>query len=175
MGLRTSAEVQRYRGAVQYRASSGTGRSGVSARFWQGFGHRTGPKGSGTAVGFIWADSRGLATILDPFRAILVILGPTPYLRLQHLSCLNSRHLSCLSSRHLSCLNSRHLSCLNRRHLSCLNRGHPGWLFQPWNSRNSGLELAEFCVMIWCQDSPVEPPQPRAVARMTAVQQTPSN
>ena len=121
MGLRTSAEVQRYRGAVQYRASSGTGRSGVSARFWQGFGHRTGPKGSGTAVGFIWADSRGLATILDPFRAILVILGPTPYLRLQHLSCLNSRHLSCLSSRHLSCLNSRHLSCLNRRHLSCLN------------------------------------------------------
>jgi len=27
----------------------------------------------------------------------LVILGPTPYLRLQHLSCLNSWHLSCLS------------------------------------------------------------------------------
>ena len=122
MGLRTAAEVQRYGGAVQYRASSGTGRSGVSARFWQGFGHRTGPKGSGTAVGFIWADSWVLATILDPFRIILVILGPTPYLRLQHLSCLNSRHLSCLSSRHLSCLNSRHLSCLNRRHLSCLNR-----------------------------------------------------
>ena len=36
-------------------------------------------------------------------------------------------------------------------------------------------ELAEFCVIIWCQDSPVEPPQPRAVASMTAVQQTPSN
>ena len=126
MGLRTSAEVQRYRGAVQYRASSGTGRSRVSARLWQGFGHRTGPKGFGTAVGFTWADSRGLATLLDPFRAILVILGPTPYLRLQHLSCLNSRHLSCLSSRHLSCLNSRHLSCLNRRHLSCLNRRHLG-------------------------------------------------
>ena len=80
MGLRTAAEVQRYGGAVQYRASSGTGRTGVSARFWQGFGHRTGPKGSGTAVGFIWTYSRGLATILDPFRAILVILGPTPCL-----------------------------------------------------------------------------------------------
>ena len=93
----------------------------VSALFWQVFGRGTGPKRSEMAVGFIWVDSRGLATILDPFRPILVILGPTPYLRLQHLSCLNSRHLSCLSSRHLSCLNSRHLSCLNRRHLSCLN------------------------------------------------------
>merc|ERR1711966_359891 len=54
----------------------------------------------------------------------LLLGGPTPCPRLQHLSCLNSRHLSCLSSRHLSCLNSRHLSCLNRRHLSCLNRRH---------------------------------------------------
>ena len=56
----------------------------------------------------------------------LLLRSPTPYLRLQHLSCLNSRHLSCLSSRHLSCLNSRHLSCLNRRHLSCLNRRRDG-------------------------------------------------
>ena len=41
MGLRTSAEVQRYGGAVPYRASSGTGRCRVSARLWQGFGHRS--------------------------------------------------------------------------------------------------------------------------------------
>ena len=82
---------------------------------------RTCPEGLGTAVRCLWADSQNLATIPDPFRAISVILGPTPYLRLQHLPCLNSRHLSCLSSRHLSCLNSRHLSCLNRRHLSCPN------------------------------------------------------
>ena len=33
MGLRTSAEVQRYRGAVQYRASLGAGRSGGSATY----------------------------------------------------------------------------------------------------------------------------------------------
>ena len=55
--------------------------------------------------------------------------GPDPHLRLQHLSCLNSRHLSCLSSRHLSCLNSRHLSCLNRRHLACLSSRLLG---RPW-------------------------------------------
>ena len=52
------------------------------------------PKGSGTTVGFMWANSQGLATILDPFQIILVILGWFPYLRLQHLSCLNSKHLS---------------------------------------------------------------------------------
>ena len=33
MGLRTSAEVQRYRGALQYRASLGAGRSGGSATY----------------------------------------------------------------------------------------------------------------------------------------------
>ena len=60
----------------------------------------------------------------------------------------------CLSSSHLSCLSSRHLSCLNRRHLSCLNRRHPGWLFQPWNSWSSGLELVKCCAMKKCQDSP---------------------
>ena len=41
------------------------------------FGRGTDPRGSGTAVGFIWDASRGLATILDPFRGIWVILGPS--------------------------------------------------------------------------------------------------
>ena len=116
----------------------------VSALFWQVFGHGTGRKRFGTAVGFIWVDSRGLATFLDPFRAILVILGPTPYLRRQQSEllgqdrlllfqqrgsvllkqdrCLLLRKHKCLSSSHLACLNSRHLSCLSRRHLSCLKR-----------------------------------------------------
>ena len=47
------------------------------------FGRGTGPKGSKTAIGFIWADSWDLATILDPLQAIFVILGPTPHLRRQ--------------------------------------------------------------------------------------------
>ena len=54
----------------------GTGRSGVSGLFWQVWDRGTGPKRLGTAVGFMWVDSRGLATILDPFRTIFVHLGP---------------------------------------------------------------------------------------------------
>ena len=54
----------------------GTGQSSVSALFWQVFGRGTGPKRFEMAVGFIWVDSRGLATILDPFRGILSDLGP---------------------------------------------------------------------------------------------------
>ena len=38
--------------------------------FWRVSGRGTGAKGSGTAVGFMWADSWILATILDPFRPI---------------------------------------------------------------------------------------------------------
>ena len=54
----------------------GTSRSGFWALFWQVLGRGTCRKRSGTAVGFIWVDSRGLATILDPFRAIFADLGP---------------------------------------------------------------------------------------------------
>ena len=131
MGLRTSAEVQRYRGAVQYRASSGTGRSGVSARFWQGFGHRTGPKGSGTAVGFIWADSRGLATILDPFRAILVILGPTPYLKLQQCELLEEDRSLLVEQRR--CLVSTEDICP----VSIVPPAAPGCCRLPWTKKLS--------------------------------------
>ena len=44
-------------------------------------------------VGFILADSCVLATILDPFRAIFVILGPTPYLRRQQSELLGQDRL----------------------------------------------------------------------------------
>ena len=40
------------------------------------FGRGTGPKRLEMAVGFIWVDSRGLATILDPFRTIFRDLAP---------------------------------------------------------------------------------------------------
>ena len=56
--------------------------------FRQVLGRGTNPKGSGMAMGFIWADCRGLATILDPFRAIGVILRPTPDLGLQQCELL---------------------------------------------------------------------------------------
>ena len=55
---------------------------------WDFLGRGTGPKRFGTTVGFVWVDSQDLATILDPFRAILVILGPTPYLRRQQFELL---------------------------------------------------------------------------------------
>ena len=54
----------------------GTGQSSVSALFEQVFARRTGPKRSEMAVGFIWVDSRGLATVLAAFRAIFANLGP---------------------------------------------------------------------------------------------------
>merc|ERR1711966_410562 len=71
-------------------------------------------------TGILVSQDLGLAWL---WTSPLLLGSPTPYLRLQHLSCLSSRHLSCLSSRHLSCL-SRHLSCLKSTHLSCLNRRH---------------------------------------------------
>ena len=114
------------------------------------FGLRSGPDGSGQAVGFIWSLFRAKRSILDPFRAIFDDLGPNRHCgqdwtsrirpgtvpwsgldlsqRLRNgqpgldLGFLLLRQDRCLSSSHLSCLHSRHLSCLNRRHLSCLNK-----------------------------------------------------
>ena len=40
------------------------------------FGLRSGPDGSGQAVGFIWSLFRAKRSILDPFRAIFDDLGP---------------------------------------------------------------------------------------------------
>ena len=42
------------------------------------FGLRSGPDGSGHAVGFIWFLFRGKPSILDPFRAKLDFFGPDP-------------------------------------------------------------------------------------------------
>ena len=50
-------------------------------------GRGTGPRGEKMAGGSQGTDSQDLATILDPFRVIFAdfgILGPAPYLRLQH-------------------------------------------------------------------------------------------
>ena len=88
----------------------GTGKSTVSAIFSQVFGRGTGPKRSEMAVGFIWVDSRGLATVLDPFRAIFADLGRTAYLGLEHCDiwtvetsetstlCVETRQMSVLAA-----------------------------------------------------------------------------
>ena len=110
----SSAFETRYRPPGELQRSSG-----LLAFLWRSFACGIGPKCSGMAVELIRANSRGQATILDPFTAILVILGPTPYLRLQHLSCVNSRHLSCLSNRHLACLSNTCLSAPDCTHI-CL-------------------------------------------------------
>ena len=72
--------------------------------------------------------------------------SPARHLRLQNLSCLNSRHLSCLNSRHLSCLSSSHLSCRNSRHLSCLNRRHLSCL----NRRRASCGPPAGCCYVFC-------------------------
>ena len=81
--------------------------------FCRVFGRGTGPKGSGTAVGFIWADSWVLATILDPFRAISGILGPTPYLRLEQSELLGEDRSLLLQ------LNRGDVVCCNRAEVLC--------------------------------------------------------
>ena len=44
--------------------------------FWRFFGRGTGPRGEKMAGRSLGTDSQDLATILDPFRAIFVDLGP---------------------------------------------------------------------------------------------------
>ena len=63
------------------------------------------------AVGFIWVDSRGLATILDPFRTILDDLGPdglsetsTSVLSQQQASVLSQQQTCVLSQQQTSFL-----------------------------------------------------------------------
>ena len=56
-------------------------------------GRGTGPKGEEMAGRSLGTDSQGLATILDPFRAIFVDLGPDRlYLRLAQLRLLRLEH-----------------------------------------------------------------------------------
>ena len=52
------------------------GRSGLLGLFWEVLGRGTGPRGEEMAGRSRGTDSRDLATILDPFRAIFVDLGP---------------------------------------------------------------------------------------------------
>ena len=42
------------------------------------FGLRSGPDGSGQAVGFIWSLFRAKPSILDPFRTKFDVFGPDP-------------------------------------------------------------------------------------------------
>ena len=115
------------------RGTGGTASNAVHGRprFWRwGSSQRLGNGPAMLTGGFSGTDDYS-----EPFRTIVVILGPTPYLR-RTKPCLKSRHLSCLNSRHLSCLSSRHLSCLNSRHLSCLNRRHLAALGASWGDEN---------------------------------------
>ena len=75
------------------------------------FGRGTDPKRLEMAVGFIWVNSRGLATILDPFRTILDDLGPdglsetsTSVLSQQLTSVLSQQQTSALSQQQTSVL-----------------------------------------------------------------------
>ena len=77
------------------------------------------------------------------------------------ISAVETGQMSAAETGQMSAVETGQMSAVEVRQMStietALNRGHPGWLFQPWNSRNSGLELAEFRISIWCRDSPVEP------------------
>ena len=46
--------------------------------FWGVLGLRSGPNGSGQAVGFIWSLFRAKPSILDPFRIKFGVFGPDP-------------------------------------------------------------------------------------------------
>ena len=71
------------------------------ARFWCG----TGPKGLGAAVRSIWVDSRGLATILDPFQTIFADLGPD-----RQTSAVETGQMSVLSQQQTSVLSQQKTS-----------------------------------------------------------------
>ena len=83
------------------------------------------------AVGFTGANFQAEPSILDPFRARFDVLGPTPYLRLKHLSCRSSRHLSCLSSLNITMFKSQKIGP-ERNHQTWPEMG-PEWSPGPEN------------------------------------------
>ena len=62
-----------------YETGSG-GRFPYKVSFWDVFGFRSGPDGSGHAVEFIWSLFRAKPSILDLFRAKFDVFGPEPTL-----------------------------------------------------------------------------------------------
>ena len=99
------------------------------AIFWGVLGRGTGRKRSGTPVGFIWVDSRGLATILDTFRAIFVHLGPdrlsetsTSVLSQQQTSVLSQQQTSVLSQQQTSVLSQQQISVLSSQKTTILSQ-----------------------------------------------------
>ena len=77
------------------RAAARTVDFGVSGHFGGVLGRGTGRKRFGSTVGFMWADSQYLATILDPFRTIFANLGP---------DCVSETRTLCLLLRQDRCL-----------------------------------------------------------------------
>ena len=95
-----------------------------------GFGRGTGPKGSLTAVAFIWADSWVLATIMDPFGASLLILGPTPYPRLQQCellevdrSSVETRQMSSVEAGQIYSAKTGQISSVETGQICCVETG----------------------------------------------------
>ena len=66
IGVRKAAEVRWVR----------RGPFSLKFRFLNVFGLRSGPDGSGQAVGFIWSLFRAKPSILDPFRTKFDVFGP---------------------------------------------------------------------------------------------------
>ena len=101
------------------------GRERADLSFWACFGRfwAAGPvaKGLGAAVGFIWKDSRGLATILNPFRTIFVYLGPDS-LSETSTSVLSQQQTSVLSQQHTSVLSQQQTSVLSQQKTSILSQ-----------------------------------------------------
>ena len=63
-------------GLRQTRRGLDRGLDAVWTAVWTRFGRGTGPRGEKMAATCLGTDSQVLATILDPFRAIFVDLGP---------------------------------------------------------------------------------------------------
>ena len=85
----------------------------------------TGPvpkEGPGTVVGSMWVGSRCLATILDPFRTILVIWGPTPELRLQQC-VVGKGKMSPLPNKGMSSVETKQMSFVETPHASFVKTG----------------------------------------------------
>ena len=102
---------------------SGQADFGLPALFSQVLGRGTCRKRSGTAVGFIWVDSRGLATILDPFRTIFVHLRPDR-LSETSTSVLSQQQTSVLSQQQTSVLSQQQTRPLWQEQKSVLSQ-HP--------------------------------------------------
>ena len=75
---RTSLQVRTLKssGLRQTRRGLDRGLDAVWTAVWTRFGRGTNPRGEEMAAACLGTDSQVLATILDPFRAIFVDLGP---------------------------------------------------------------------------------------------------